>query len=104
MIECQVAAIVKLIKEMIEKDLARYFFVFLFFAWLYFMFSLYNIICSVEVKREVQQNHNSQLQKYLVNTVWASGCKSWYLSDDKEVSGFFFCKIFFLFLYLKFIL
>lgn len=39
-------------------------------------------IKSIEVKKEVQDNFNAEIQKKLVGTVWLSGCKSWYLTPD----------------------
>ncbi len=37
---------------------------------------------SVEVKRSQQDHFNQQLQQRMGHTVWATGCKSWYLSKD----------------------
>jgi cyclohexanone monooxygenase len=37
---------------------------------------------AVEVRPEVYQRFNEGLQKQLVNTIWASGCKSWYVNDN----------------------
>jgi len=37
---------------------------------------------TVEVKPEVQERFNDWVQKGLENTVWSSGCASWYLQDD----------------------
>lgn len=34
---------------------------------------------SVEVRPEAQQAYNAELQRRLAGTVWASGCRSWYL-------------------------
>ncbi|PRY11656.1 cation diffusion facilitator CzcD-associated flavoprotein CzcO [Pontibacter ummariensis] len=34
----------------------------------------------LNLKEEVQQAYNNRLQQELKNTVWASGCKSWYLN------------------------
>ncbi|MBD5654199.1 MAG: NAD(P)/FAD-dependent oxidoreductase, partial [Candidatus Eremiobacteraeota bacterium] len=34
---------------------------------------------AVDVKRDVQERFNATLQKRLRKTVWATGCKSWYL-------------------------
>lgn len=39
----------------------------------------------VDVKKEVQDKFNTQLQQDLKRTVWASGCKSWYYSEEKGV-------------------
>ena len=36
----------------------------------------------LDVKPEVQREHNADLQKRLARTNWNSGCKSWYLTDD----------------------
>jgi len=35
---------------------------------------------SVEVRPDVQAVYNTELQRRLANTVWASGCMSWYLT------------------------
>ncbi len=37
---------------------------------------------SVDVKPEVQTSYNAKLQRKLKGTIWASGCKSWYLDAD----------------------
>jgi len=37
---------------------------------------------SLDVKPEVQQRHNEEMQKRLARTNWNSGCKSWYLTED----------------------
>jgi cation diffusion facilitator CzcD-associated flavoprotein CzcO len=39
-------------------------------------------IKSVEVKRDVQDKFNAEIQKKLVGTIWQSGCKSWYITED----------------------
>lgn len=39
-------------------------------------------IRSVEVKQEVQEKFNQEIQKKLVGTIWQSGCKSWYITED----------------------
>jgi cation diffusion facilitator CzcD-associated flavoprotein CzcO len=36
----------------------------------------------LDVKAEVQREHNAQLQTQFVGTVWASGCKSWYINSS----------------------
>ncbi len=36
---------------------------------------------SLEVRPEVSRQYNAELQRRLGRTVWASGCKSWYLSS-----------------------
>jgi cation diffusion facilitator CzcD-associated flavoprotein CzcO len=36
----------------------------------------------LDVKEEVQQVYNHRIQQQLQNTVWASGCRSWYLNKD----------------------
>ncbi|WP_370261215.1 NAD(P)-binding domain-containing protein [Limnobacter sp.] len=36
----------------------------------------------LDVKPEVQQQHNQRLQKRLSKTNWNSGCTSWYLTED----------------------
>ncbi len=37
---------------------------------------------AVEVRREVYDRFNAGLQSQLTGTVWASGCKSWYVNDS----------------------
>ncbi len=37
---------------------------------------------SVEVKKEVQDDFNISIQQKLKNTIWDSGCKSWYISEN----------------------
>jgi cation diffusion facilitator CzcD-associated flavoprotein CzcO len=39
-------------------------------------------IRSIEVKKDVQDNFNAEIQRKLQGTVWQSGCKSWYVSDN----------------------
>ncbi|KAL0932219.1 ATP-binding cassette [Colletotrichum truncatum] len=41
---------------------------------------------TVEVKKEAEEHYVNQLQRDLQNTVWATGCNSWYLrgSDEKK--------------------
>jgi cyclohexanone monooxygenase len=36
----------------------------------------------VDVKPEVQEGFVARMQSKLKGTVWASGCKSWYLNDS----------------------
>ena len=36
----------------------------------------------LDVKPDVQQAHNADLQRRLARTNWNSGCKSWYLTED----------------------
>ena len=36
----------------------------------------------LDVKLEIQREHNAQLQTQFVGTVWASGCKSWYINSS----------------------
>ena len=36
----------------------------------------------IEVKQEVQQEYNVDVQAKLNNSVWSSGCSSWYLNDN----------------------
>jgi cation diffusion facilitator CzcD-associated flavoprotein CzcO len=36
----------------------------------------------LNLKPEIQREHNSQLQTQFVGTVWASGCKSWYINSS----------------------
>ena len=37
---------------------------------------------TIEVKQEVQTKFNEWIQKKLKNTVWSSGCASWYIQED----------------------
>jgi cation diffusion facilitator CzcD-associated flavoprotein CzcO len=37
---------------------------------------------AIDVKREVQERFNRELQKRMRTTVWATGCKSWYLDRN----------------------
>ena len=39
-------------------------------------------IKSIEVRKEVQDAFNVEIQKKLEGTIWLSGCKSWYLNED----------------------
>ena len=39
-------------------------------------------IKSVEVKSDVQDKFNAEIQKKLVGTIWQSGCKSWYITEE----------------------
>ena len=41
---------------------------------------------SIEVKPEAQRHYNAKLQGRFTGTVWASGCKSWYLSSQGKNS------------------
>lgn len=41
-----------------------------------------NGVKQVDVKPEVQQSFVQQMQKRLKGTVWASGCKSWYINES----------------------
>jgi cation diffusion facilitator CzcD-associated flavoprotein CzcO len=38
-------------------------------------------LAAVDVKPEVQERYNAGIQSRFAGTVWASGCKSWYLSS-----------------------
>ena len=44
------------------------------------------------VRREAQERFNAELQRDLAASVWASGCRSWYVTADGSVrnnwSGF----------------
>ena len=44
---------------------------------------------SIEVGEDVTRAHNIALQKELSQTVWASGCKSWYLTDEGRIETLF---------------
>jgi cation diffusion facilitator CzcD-associated flavoprotein CzcO len=35
----------------------------------------------VDIRQDVQDTYNAQLQRRMRHTVWSSGCKSWYLDD-----------------------
>ncbi|MCB0508913.1 MAG: NAD(P)/FAD-dependent oxidoreductase [Bacteroidetes bacterium] len=59
MIESQTNYIVDAIKKMINQN-----------------------IKSIEVRKDVQTKFNEEIQKKLEGTIWLSGCKSWYLSED----------------------
>lgn len=37
---------------------------------------------ALDLKQEIQDKHNEELQKQFTGTVWASGCKSWYLDRN----------------------
>jgi hypothetical protein len=39
----------------------------------------------MEVKPEVQQAFNQRLQKRMRRTVWVTGCKSWYQTEDGKI-------------------
>lgn len=39
-------------------------------------------IKSIEVRKEVQDKFNAEIQRKLQGTVWQSGCKSWYVSES----------------------
>ena len=39
-------------------------------------------IKSIDVKKDVQDDFNKEIQKKLVGTIWQSGCKSWYVSES----------------------
>ena len=39
-------------------------------------------IRSIEVKEKVQEDFNEEIQRKLKNTIWDSGCKSWYISEN----------------------
>ncbi len=39
-------------------------------------------IRSIEVRKDVQDKFNAEIQCKLEGTVWQSGCKSWYVSED----------------------
>jgi hypothetical protein len=49
---------------------------------------------SFDVKSNVQNSFNAKLQHALRNTVWAEGCKSWYIAESGKIvnnwSGFTF--------------
>jgi hypothetical protein len=37
---------------------------------------------SVDVRADLEQQFNTDIQKRLARTNWNSGCHSWYLTDD----------------------
>ncbi len=59
MIEAQVHYMLQCIRKIRDNGLARF-----------------------EVKKDVQDAYNAELQKKLAGSVWATGCKSWYLDDN----------------------
>ena len=61
MIECQVQYMIQLLKIM-AKEKKRI----------------------VEVKKEVQEEHNAELQEKSKSTIWLTGCASWYLKDGRN--------------------
>ncbi|MGB1251297.1 MAG: flavin-containing monooxygenase [Candidatus Promineifilaceae bacterium] len=40
----------------------------------------------IEVKPNVEQAYNAEIQAALGETVWASGCKSWYMREDGRIA------------------
>jgi hypothetical protein len=40
---------------------------------------------SFDVKSDVQNSFNAKLQHALRNTVWAEGCKSWYIAESGKI-------------------
>ena len=36
----------------------------------------------LEIRRDVERTYNARLQERLAGTVWASGCRSWYLDEN----------------------
>ena len=43
-------------------------------------------LAQLEVRREVQDAFNEDIQRRMKRTVWASGCKSWYMNAQGKVS------------------
>lgn len=39
---------------------------------------------AVEARREAEVHYSNQMQRDLKNTVWASGCHSWYVKEDGQ--------------------
>jgi cation diffusion facilitator CzcD-associated flavoprotein CzcO len=39
-----------------------------------------NGVCSIEVKKHIQQHFNAGIQRRLRNAIWSKGCTSWYLT------------------------
>jgi len=59
MIESQANYIIDAVKKMLKQDLK-----------------------SIEVRKNVQDKFNEEIQQKLVGTIWMSGCKSWYLNEN----------------------
>lgn len=41
-----------------------------------------NKVKAIDVKPDVQKSYNEKIQKRLQNTIWKSGCKSWYMTKS----------------------
>jgi len=44
-----------------------------------------NSLASIDVRPEIERAFRAELAKKMVNTVWTSGCNSWYMAPDGEV-------------------
>jgi cation diffusion facilitator CzcD-associated flavoprotein CzcO len=44
-----------------------------------------NALASIDVRPEVEQAFRAEMTRRLSNTVWTSGCSSWYMAPDGEV-------------------
>jgi hypothetical protein len=44
-----------------------------------------NGLASIEVRPEIERAFRDEMKRKLVNTVWTSGCNSWYRSPDGDV-------------------
>jgi cation diffusion facilitator CzcD-associated flavoprotein CzcO len=44
-----------------------------------------NSLASLDVRPEIEQAFRAELAKKMENTVWTSGCNSWYMAPDGEV-------------------
>ena len=44
---------------------------------------------SISVGEDITREFNAEIQKELSQTVWASGCKSWYLTEDGRIETLF---------------
>jgi cation diffusion facilitator CzcD-associated flavoprotein CzcO len=64
MIECQVSYVVRCLRELARRDL----------AWL-------------DVRADVQERYNRELQERLRKTAWAAGCTSWYKTEAGKITN-----------------
>jgi hypothetical protein len=44
-----------------------------------------NALASIDVRPDIEQAFRAELATKLANTVWTSGCSSWYMAPDGEV-------------------
>ncbi len=64
MFECQVRYIVQAVEKLINEKLT-----------------------SIEVRQEVMDNYNHNIQRDLTETVWAADCHSWYKNDSGKITN-----------------